>query len=1031
MAKKKGSGEMDDDYDFDDLGDLEEGLDLGDMEDIDSDRNPSAAGVAKELSKEAGKGFLDGLIKETARKSLPTEYDTYSADVLDYANLGSEMFSSSKSRIEKSMFKLGNEVKKILPFQSKMLNNFLEKYKEENIRSQEASEEAMRDAGIQSNLSSIFDKQLEIQSAIEARKEAKDEVKTKHDLVTTKLQANILSNIDKNTAQQTAFTLQISKEYFRRSLELQFKSYFVQADMLKTMKDYYKGFSVQFDNIVKNTGLPEFVKLTNTERLTEIARDKFTEGVYKRLFTESGYIDNVKKKALAYVNNKVDEKLQGIDAITDQLEMMSSAADGPGGTARLLGSVFSGMGGSVLGEKLANKISPKIKDKIKDNKFINTGANLLATLGSSPTTFFANLRNTINEKKEQYEGENTPGQWLGSKVLGGLSDLLTVTTPETMNYSVKKDSILDHGRPAIYTNKTDKAITEQIPLYLAAILKQNTDLTSMYRKIHSSGLGDFGEAKELVFNYDERKLTTAEEFREHVQKNVLDKKEVRERTKSIANTLIKSSKATLGKDKKANKEHLSVINGKGTEELLTSYFEKAKKSGVDMDYATLVESALDERKAPLALKEILEENPSLRKVLEALKQGKDEQVTSYVDRNMADIDSTYPTGALIELFKQVSRISGSKQPNTLSKKIAEPIAKALATYQQKAKNDFLPKDMLNGTAFKYLNKDDITNEMKRYLGIFTSELRKIFNRNDSVATSAVTALVGVVNTSLRRAAETDPKVFQIFNDYSPVIGQTGNLTNENLYERKLIRTKEEDIGYVELSDLKSITRVTNQQVEKDKADILMEVLGKDIFKGLSDFGKDIKEAGNNPIKLAQATIKHTKKASNAIVAKSKAKYDEAQKHLKEAGALFDKLATDKSKEAVGSLIDKMKQYTKSIDEVIEADNKALNEKITALNELKSKLSEVTTDERSISSIDREIKLTTAYYKDKIKVLTEIKNCLSQQDQRLQQVMTNAEGKTASDYVKEIHTVVSDSLSKLKNLTSKAKAAEEKAEAASS
>lgn len=39
MAKKKGSGEMDDDYDFDDLGDLEEGLDLGGMEDIDSDRN--------------------------------------------------------------------------------------------------------------------------------------------------------------------------------------------------------------------------------------------------------------------------------------------------------------------------------------------------------------------------------------------------------------------------------------------------------------------------------------------------------------------------------------------------------------------------------------------------------------------------------------------------------------------------------------------------------------------------------------------------------------------------------------------------------------------------------------------------------------------------------------------------------------------------------------------------------------------------------------------------------------------------------
>jgi len=220
MAKKKGSGKMDGDYDFEDLGDLEDGLDLGDMESIEDDRNPSFSNVSKELTKEAAGGFLDGLVRETAKKSLPAEYDTYSTDVLDYANLGSEMYSSSKSRVEKSMFRLGNEVKKILPFQSKMLNNFLDKYKSENERAQEVSEEAMRDASIQSNLSSVFDKQLEIQTAIEARRDAKEEVQAKHDLVTTKLQTNILSSIDSNTAQQTAFTMQISKEYYRRSLRV-------------------------------------------------------------------------------------------------------------------------------------------------------------------------------------------------------------------------------------------------------------------------------------------------------------------------------------------------------------------------------------------------------------------------------------------------------------------------------------------------------------------------------------------------------------------------------------------------------------------------------------------------------------------------------------------------------------------------------------------------------------------------------------------------------------------------------------------
>jgi len=50
--------------------------------------------------------------------------------------------------------------------------------------------------------------------------------------------------------------------------------------------------------------------------------DKITETVYKKLFSESDYVQKVKKKAASYVSNKVEEKLQGVDAITDQLEMI-------------------------------------------------------------------------------------------------------------------------------------------------------------------------------------------------------------------------------------------------------------------------------------------------------------------------------------------------------------------------------------------------------------------------------------------------------------------------------------------------------------------------------------------------------------------------------------------------------------------------------------------------------------------------------------------------------------------------------------
>lgn len=1029
MAKKKGSGEMDDDYEFDDLGDLDEGLDLGDMEDIGDDRNPSKTEIAKELSKEAGKGFLDGLVRETARKSLPAEYDTYSTDVLDYANLGSEMFNSTKSRVEKSMFKLGNEVKKILPFQSKILNNFLDKYKEENTRAQEASEEAMRDAGIQSNLSSIFDKQLEVQTAIEARREAKDQVKEKHSLVTTKLQSNLLSSIDSNTAQQTAFTLQISKEFYRRSLELQFKTYFVQADMLKTMKDYYKGFSVQFDNIVKNTGLPDFVKLTNTERLTEMVRDKTAEGIYKRLFSNTSYIQQVKEKALGYVNTKVDEKLQGIDTISDQLEMMNSAGEGMGGAGRILASVFSGMGGSVLGEKLASKISPKLKERIKDNKFINAGADQLAMLGSSPTTFFANLHRKLGKKQEEYEGENTPGQWLGNKVLGGLNDFLSVTNPDTPNFTVKKSSLLDHGKPAIYTNKTDRAITEQIPMYLARILQQNTDLTAMYKTVNQGRLVKFQGSEELVFNYEERKLTSKKEYQDYVQTNILAKKNKAENIKSAAAVMLKTSRSNLEKDKSANKDEINALKSKDVDKILADYFVKANNAKVTMDYKTLVEDALDEKKAPVELKELIARDPKLKATLKAINKGADKTVTDYVDRRFDDLDQEYPVSAIIELFKQTSRIAGAKEANTITKKVATVISKALTIWQRESKSDFLPEDMISGNAFKYLEKKEITPELKRYLGIFTNDLKRIINQGDVSANNAVLKLIGVVNSNIREAVDIDPSVFQTLFDLDSSLGQTGNLTNENLYERKLLRSSKSDIEYADVSDLRSITRVTKKQLEQDRADVFASIMDSKIVKGVTDFKKEINEAGGNPIKILKTTIKYSKKASDAIVAKSKEQYNKASDALTEVNAAFKKLTDEKSKDAIVLLTNKLGEYANAIDGVIAADTKAMDDQITTLNELKANITDAMSGDEPIKKIDREIKLTTAYYKDKIKVLTEIKSTLTNQHQRLVQVQQNMEGKSVTDVVTEVKNVISGNLEKLKELMKKAKAAEEKAEEA--
>ena len=350
---------------LDDLDDLNfDDMDFGDLEDIDeSSRKPTKAGVAKELGKQAGSGFLDSLAKETAKRSLPSEYEHNYTEAMEYKDLANEVFSRNKEKIDSSLFKLTREVQKILPFKIKAMDNYIERKKAELESDISQSEEAARNASIESSISSIFDKQLELQKDLEAKAEAKDEVDRKERFVSTKLNIDRLTSIDNSISNLTAFTLQISKEYYRKSLELQYKSYFIQSDMLKTMKDSYKAFSLQFDGIVKNTGLPDFVKLRNTERLSEVVRTQTIQNVYQNLFSNNKYVTDIKKRMSGYIDTKVNEQLERVNALTDQLSMINATSDSPGSGLGVVGGALSSMFGSAIGEAVSKRISPIIKER--------------------------------------------------------------------------------------------------------------------------------------------------------------------------------------------------------------------------------------------------------------------------------------------------------------------------------------------------------------------------------------------------------------------------------------------------------------------------------------------------------------------------------------------------------------------------------------------------------------------------------------------------------------------------------------------
>ncbi|EKD89548.1 MAG: hypothetical protein ACD_33C00045G0015 [uncultured bacterium] len=1018
--KEKGSGLND--LDIEGLDDLN--FDDKDFENIGDDRDPEKASVSKEFLKETGKGFLTDLVHETAKKSLPEEYQHNYRDAMDYADFAKETFDSSKSKINKSLARTAKEVKRILPFRIGLLDKFLDKFTADNEAFKTQTEEQLRDVSINANLGSIFDKQLEFQKAIEAKKDAKEEIEGKEKLVTNKLNLDILSSIDSNISNQTAFTLQIAKEYYRKSLELQFKSYFIQADMLKTMKEYYKGFSVQFDSITKNTGLPEFIKLKNTERLQEVVRNQITQDIYKNAFTNSDYIKSIKKKMSGVIGEKVATITDTLDQVADSLSMINDTTEGTGiGKGGLIASLLGSLAGSTLGEKLASKISPKFKDKLKDNKQINTGANYLSTLADSPSTFFKVAREKVGKMNENFEGGSGPGNFLGSKITGFLSDILQVTSPEKIKTDIQQQSILNHNQPAIFDNKVHRSITEVIPLYLSKILKENSTLRIMYSTINSKKLSNVKEQDELHYSYNDRKLDTKDNIRASIEKDVF-----KDKGSKKAKFLATRTLDTLVTDNDKLKKLKTEKNAK----TLENYFFKAKKlDNVNFDYKTLMEN-YDQNED---LKALIEADPKLEKLLldikEANKNRKDKnKKIDLINSAFDDTETEYPIETVKKVFIQVCKLNNEKTNIVLKKDEAIIIAKALTNFVINV-SDVFTDNIINSSAFSYLPKEAEKNKMLlQKIKVFIGQVKRLKNTDDYLRESHLIALYALLNNALRRSIDVNPEIFQTLADYSPDIFK-GKLTTDQFVEGKLRSSSVNQDNYINQDELVNLRNIR----EKEKEEIMGRNLSENVQaiteKSITDrikesgynlagkaaeqidrvknksketmdkYGSQMQAAKNNPAELAKVVANMGKDLGNAVSGVSKDLYSIASNNLDNLSKKISTITEEAKSKVITEMIFYISNTEKSINEIIEKENIAIAEQELVIKEAKEKIIDINNNTSMERSIDTELRMLKRAHAVKVKTLQSSVKKLTE----LRVMLKSVKDKNIVDTLKDIKAQV--------------------------
>ena len=493
---------MDNEFDFD--FDFEEEMNdadfFGDGESVDFEKNKSNRSPALNATADIAKGISDGIIskqgmKTVLNKVLPKAYGEVFDEVSNAKdNLGYTIGESLESlnSVKKQTQSL---LRKVIPIADRngltKVTNLLNKVAgsdDDSYDSGEESEETRRNNSINQTLGELFSLQSKVQQkqrVIDEKKElAKDAIETTR----FEGQYRVLASVDASLRQSVLFSNTNTFNYYRKSIELGIRQLHVLSDIYHNQSTSNVTLLKTLNDIKLNTGLPDYVKMKNTEAIKQQVKQKFFGGI------SSSFMEKLTKN----IGENISQHVGTLSDLTESIFHMAETmldneaddmfSDGRSDTRKLSGlasdSLLSIAGGKVgkflrknmKGTKYGDKI---LKGGVALNRFKNNmGPELSKALGSKEIEKF--LIKYLGTRDKQADGSlsdkqsNTITDWM----LGAV-DWLKMHVDEATDKAkaIHVDNLngyKDFNTPEGQQRLANKSINVIIPGYLSRILREIT-----------------------------------------------------------------------------------------------------------------------------------------------------------------------------------------------------------------------------------------------------------------------------------------------------------------------------------------------------------------------------------------------------------------------------------------------------------------------------------------------------------------------------------------------------------------------------
>lgn len=495
---------MDNDFDFDfDFDDeMDDASFFGDGESMDFEKNKSNRSPALNATADVAKGISDAVIskqgmKTILTKALPKSYGEVFEEVSNAKdNLGYTIGESLES-LNSVKKQTQNLLRKAIPAADRngltKLSSLLNKVAgeaEDSYDNQQESVESKRDDSINKTLGELFSLQTKVQQKQKAIDEKKELAKDAIETTRFEGQYRVLASVDASLRQSVLFSNTNTFNYYRKSIELGIRQLHVLSDIYHNQSTSNITLLKTLNDIKLNTGLPDYVKMKNTEALKQQAKQKFFGGISSSFLDR--FTKNIGENIAQHVGtlNELTEAL--FPFLEDGMDSLTEEDDGFGESkARRASSLASGsllaLAGDRIGKSLrkrmrGNKYGDKILEGgVKLNRFKNNmGPELSKMLGNKAIE--EKLIKLFGSRTENFDGTRGEKESNGfvEFLLNGV-DWLKMHVDEASDKAkaITVDNLngyKDFNTPEGQQRLVNKSVNVIIPGYLSRILREITML---------------------------------------------------------------------------------------------------------------------------------------------------------------------------------------------------------------------------------------------------------------------------------------------------------------------------------------------------------------------------------------------------------------------------------------------------------------------------------------------------------------------------------------------------------------------------